>query len=201
MSDETKSDAIASAAPAPVPAPVPAAEEPAKRIFGPGNGYPRFRIKLDDVLRDEDRAEYEALILRKSTLATLLAWLHERRYDVGRNTVARHRQLFMQDYREVERASRTAHRFARLARSSGATINDSTVGGLHRVLMEFFTREQATEALDPKNLDLLASAVNGILNANAKVASVRKELASAAGAREPVDGKTIVDRVREIVGV
>ena len=168
------------------------------RKFGPGNGYPPFRRKLDDLLRDEHRPEYESMILRGVTLNELRAWLRARAYDVGRSTVVRHRQEFMRESREIERSSRTALRFARLARGSGAQFSDAAIGGLQQTLVEFFTRQQQTCTVNAKDLDLLAKAVDSFIGTNKKVTDVRKELANA----DPeVDGQTIVDRVRDIIGV
>jgi hypothetical protein len=171
------------------------------RKFGPGHGYPPFRLKLDDLLRDEHRPEYESMILRGATLNDLRAWLRARAYDVGRSTVVRHRQEFMRESREIERSSRTALRFARLARGSGAKFSDAAIGGLQQTLVEFFTRQQQNCTVNAKDLDLLAKAVDHFIGTNKKVVDVRKELASAANREPGVDGKVVVNRVREMLGM
>src|SRR5688572_28753552 len=81
----------------------------AKPTFGGGlNCYPPYRSKIDDMLREEHRADYERLIAGKTSVSRRHAWLRERGYKVGRCTVDRHRMNFAHQVRLVRQGAETA---------------------------------------------------------------------------------------------
>lgn len=179
----------------------PALPVRAKRRFaGRINSYPPYRSKVEDSLRDEDREEYETLVIRKTPVKKLWAWLEARGYDLGRESVRRHREKLLRDFAEVRRGADVATRYARIARTAGLTLPEATIGGFHQMLMQFFTREQTSAALTAKDMASLATAVDAFIETHQKVAQVRRELEKAGGSGSP-DQAAVVDRVREILGV
>ena len=171
-----------------------------KRVFAAGvNAYPPYRSKLDDLLKDEHRPDYERLLLQKTPVNRLWAWLKDRGYNVGRATVDRHAIKYWQGLSHVRQGAETAEEFARIARAAGLTLSESAVGGFHQMLMQFFTRAQVSEGLTAKDMQSAAAAVKGFVDVHQKVDEVRRELDRAKG--PDADPGAVVDRVREILGL
>jgi hypothetical protein len=171
-----------------------------KRLFGTGGfGYPPNRSRVDDLLRDEDRPGYEDLLTRGTSVPRLMAWLGERGYDFGRSAVANHRMKWMRDFDYVRKGSEIGVHFAKFARAAGLSLSEAAVGGMHQMLMQFFTRRHKSGQLTGKDMDALASSCARFIESERKVADVRRELDTARGAN--VEPGAVVDRVREILGV
>ena len=188
-----------------VPCDAPASSGPTehvevKRVFAGGiNAYPPYRSKLDDMLKDEHRGDYERMLLQKTPVNRLWAWLKERGYDLGRSTVERHAIKFSQGLSHVRHGAETAAQFALIARAAGLTLSESAIGGFHQMLMQFFTRAQVAEGLTAKDMQSAAAAVAEFVDVREKVGEIRREVNQAAGPE--ADPGAVVDRVREILGL
>ena len=76
--------------------------------------------KLDSLLSDEDRPEYEALLRRPAVeVDEALAWLEGRGYEISRSAVHRHKRSFEETLMEVRRSAEMAASFAAVAKESG----------------------------------------------------------------------------------
>lgn len=173
---------------------------PAKRVFAGGiNAYPAYRSKLDDMLRDEHREEYEQMLVRSASVRKLWMWLLDRGYDIGRVAVERHRAKFLKGVFEVRRGADVALQFARIARAAGVTLSDSLVGGFHQMLMEYFSRAQIVDKLSGKDVQSISAGLEQFSGLIEKIGHARQELDTAATSK-PADLGAVVDRVREILG-
>src|SRR5687768_203002 len=153
-----------------------------KRVFAGGiNAYPPYRSKVDDMLKGEHRGDYERLLLQKTAVNRLWAWLKERGYSIGRGSVDRHAIRFWQGLSHVRQGAETAAEFARIARAAGLTLSESAVGGFHQMLMQFFTRAQEAEGLTAKDMQAAAAAVADFVDVHQKVEEIRRELDHAKG--------------------
>jgi hypothetical protein len=181
--------------------PAVAAEVVDKPRFAGGiNRYPPYRSKVNDLLTDEHRPEYEGMIRRKSSITALHRWLKERGYKVGRGSVDRHRQKQEGYYAHVRFGSDVAEQFARVARETGLSLHEASIGGMHQMLMDFFVRQQNNNTLTAADVRSLATGVESFIDSCQKVERIRKEIQEARDAT-PEDHAAVVDRVREILGV
>src|SRR5688572_18864019 len=80
-----------------------------------------FHYKVDEVLRDEDRDAYLALLRDPRTRnEDAHRWLTDRGYALSLSAVARHRRRFLSSDSENQAALQRAEMFARLAGGPGA---------------------------------------------------------------------------------
>jgi hypothetical protein len=87
-------------------------------------------FKVDARLSEEDRKEYERLLLSPATTtAFLMKWLADRGYhDVSRGAVQRHRLHWQRDLLDIRKQAQAAHHFTLLAKgldTSGLLMADA----------------------------------------------------------------------------
>ena len=177
----------------------PLAAAAAKARFGPGNGSPPYRSKIDMMLREEDVEPYEALLRRRAALRYLHKWLLDRGYKVGLGAVERHRTIYRNRFEWIREGSQAAAHFAHITRDLGLSLPDASIGGMHMTLMKYFS-EAAT--LSAGDLRALSAGVQGFIDTYHKAERARRELSKGdAGGNTPEDHAALVDRVRDILGV
>ena len=92
--------------------------------FGEGRGRGRVgHFKVEDILRDEDRDAYNALLRQhKTTHKSAWRWLRERGYKIGLTAVRNHRCDFKQRLAAVNTAAEMSYACGELARQTGTPV-------------------------------------------------------------------------------
>jgi hypothetical protein len=106
---------------------------------GPGGkrgGYPKGKINA--ILSDQDRIEYEAMLSRPGvTHKQALQWLRNKGYRVGHVAVARHHREFMESLKQLRYAARFADALGQLSDKHGsAALSDVTLTRVQQLVME-----------------------------------------------------------------
>ena len=188
------------------PAPLPAPEGKTKR--GPA-AFKHFRV--DAVLSPTEREAYERLLADpNSTVASLQAWLGERGHRVCRTAVARHRRSFAADLTKLREAARMAQTFCAISRQAGGAgaIAEAAHARFEMLLMRKLFEMQDSPVLAPGDWQVLGKTVRSAVQTRQNVEEMRadldaktREAAAEAARQEPVDGVTVVNRVREMLGM
>ena len=134
-------------------------------------------FKLDERLSEEDRREYERLLLSPScTNTSLMRWLADRGYhDISRGAVQRHRLHWQRDVLDIRKQAQAAHHFTLLARgldTSGLLMADAAQLRLEQA---FF---QAMHAI-PESVTDAAAHFGGLAKVLLDVLKARRSLEQA----------------------
>jgi hypothetical protein len=182
--------------------PFPPRTEPV--VWGKG------RLKLDVILSDPDRTEYEALLAdRKTSVQAAWAWLKARGYRVGYNAVCNHRRQLGYDAEQLRRAARAAAAYATAADAAGGpeAFSAAALTKINQLAMDRLFDEKVgagAGGVTTAVLNELARTIDKALAARGRLEALRPKLAearrAAEGQAEP-DGVAIVNRVREMMGM
>ena len=181
--------------------PFPPRTEPV--VWGKG------RLKLDVILSEPDRTEYEALLADgKTSVQAAWAWLKGRGYRVGYNAVCNHRRLFCHEAEHLRRAARAAAAYATAADAAGGpeAFSAAALTKINHLAMDrLFNDSAAAEGgVTTAVLGELARTIDKAIAARSRLEALRPKLAEARRAAEgqaDPTGEEIVERVRQIIGV
>ena len=211
----------------PEPTPTPPPDPPpgrSRRGFKPGVGrYPVKPVRgrhawapgqlmVDTVLSPEDREAYFAFLRKPGTTeSAALRWLHERGYALGRSAVSRHRNQFLQRIEAVRQAAEMSYACGELARQTGVPVlTDGAMARFETLLSQALFDMEAGGKLEREQWDMLGKALTNAVNNRSRLEELRRTFddakraaaeAADRAAREGGDAKTVVDRVKEILGV
>ncbi len=164
--------------------------------------------KVDAILKDEDRAAYEALLRDAgATNDTLVAWLRARGYHVGERAVGAHRRAFQEMLQDLRRTARFADALGELARAHGATfLPDVALMRLQQLVMQRLMQagaEGVEERMETKELLELSKVVKEAIASLRQVEALRKAVIGAgrASTSDASGRAAVADRVREILGI
>lgn len=169
------------------------------------------RFKIDVLLSDADRPAYDALLSSPRTTGTSAwGWLKSRGYKVGLTAVLNHKRQFDRDNEQLRRAARAASAYASAADSLGGPeafsaaaltkINELAMAHLFPADGSPPARAATTAAV----LNELARTIDKTLAARGRLESLRPKLEEARRVQEGhavADGRAVVERVREILGM
>jgi hypothetical protein len=130
---------------------------------------------------------------------------------VGLTAVRRHAEQFRQRVEAVRQAAEMSYACAELARQTGTPVlADGAVGRFETLLSQALFAMEAGGALDKEQWDVMGKALTSAVTNRARVEEVRQAFeeakrraahAAEAAAKDGADGTTVVDRVKEILGV
>lgn len=172
--------------------------------------FKHFRV--DEVLTDEQRKEYERLLARPTTtVKDLLAKLREWGHPVCRSAVSRHRRSWSADVKRLREVSRMASTFCELARERGpGVIAEATHAKFETDLMASLFNMPGAEDRPLAYWQQMSRTLGGVVATRRSVEEMRTEYdqkikAAATEAGKAADsgasGKDVVARMREILGV
>jgi hypothetical protein len=193
----------------PSPRPSPADHLPKVIERTPGD-YGRGHLKVDNLLRDEDRDAYYALLRKPNTTVRVAwVWLRERGYKVGREAVKHHKRKFGQKLDAIRRSAEMSLVCADLVRQVGtARMSDAAVLRFETLLTEALFDLREGQDLDGDRWTTLGRALNHAVANRTKVEALRTAAAEADGATRSrradsrrTDGAALSDKVRRILGV
>jgi hypothetical protein len=180
-------------------------------------GVCKGHLKVDEILRDEDRPAYAELIRNPATrVKDALRWLRARGYRVGKHAVQHHRARFRGMLRDLRRAADFAGSLGKLAKAHGpTTLSDITVTRLQQVLMERLMaagkeKKQTFRDIPLDELKELTKLVDTAVSTRRLVEQMRRDFEETKRqiAREAVraakgggGGAAVADRVRELLGI
>ena len=190
------------------PAPAPAPDAPKRR-----RGAQQFKhFKVDAVLTDEQRADYERLLARPTTtVADLRAFLRACGHRVCRSAVSRHRRSWNADLKRLREVARMAASFCELSRTHGAgAVAEASHARFEMMLMESLFQLPGARQIPPAEWQQMSRTLQGVIatrrtveamraeyDAKAKAAAAAAERAAGQGA----SGPEVVARMKEILGV
>jgi hypothetical protein len=195
--------------------PDPTGQAPRRRVSPPRGVDPfgdkrgrgrRGHFKVEDLLRVEDRDAYYAFLrVPTTTHETAHQWLRDRGYDVGIDAVRSHRVEFRSRLEAVREAAEMSYVCAELARQTGKPVlADGAVTRFETLLAQALFKLNRGGDLNRGQWDMLGRALNSAVK-NRKVVEelhgVLKRQGAGSAAPEAGDGKTVVERVKEILGV
>jgi len=188
---------------------------PANRLPKPHKRTPgdfgRGHLKVDNMLRDEDRDAYYALLRRPETTGrSAWEWLTARAYKVTPGAVKRHKKKFDLNLRAIRRSAEMSLACAELVRQVGANkMSDAAVLRFETLLTETLFKYGRGETLEKQQWETLGRALTTAVMNRSRVESVR--LADEAARREAgqdgktrrkwVDGNALADKVRRRLGM
>lgn len=172
------------------------------RACGLGPGH----LKVEHLLKPEDRDAYYGLLRRPSTtLRSARQWLLDRGYDVGQHSVLRHLQQFRHRVDAVREAAEISLACGELARQTGTQVlADGAMARFEMLLSQALFDIEAGGKLDRSQWEMLGKALTHAVSNRAKLEELRRSLAETAPAPAPdatPDTDTVVDRVKQILGV
>jgi hypothetical protein len=175
---------------------------------------PQFRV--DEVLvgHDEDREAFEDFARDPGrTIDDCREWLQAKGYVVSRNAVWR----WLADYRtqlsiqKTSGASQMANAVMEAARQSGGLgIADAAVQQIGQLLFEAAAARSMDDQIDPKDLSTMALSLQRLMLAKGRLEDTRSEMerrqlqaveAGEAVAKQGGDARSVVDKVREVLGL
>ena len=188
----------------PAPPPVPGVV----RRRGPQQ-IKHFRV--DAILSDEERAEYERLLARPTTtIKDLQAFLRDRGHRVCRSAVTRHRRSWNSELRRLREVSRMAASFCQLTREHGAgVLAEASHARFEMMLMQSLFKQPGAEQMPADEWQAMSKTVQGVVATRRSVEEMRTEFeqkakqAVAEAERAAHAGATmddVVERVRQILG-
>jgi hypothetical protein len=184
----------------------------AKRGVGYGPGH----YKIETRLTPEHLQEYYALIRQhRTTYDSARRWLHERGYtDIGLTAIRRHMGRFRNRLDSVRQAAEMSMTCGELARQLGPSGNpvlaEGAVTRFETLLSQALFDLDAGGKLGREEWDMLGKALTNAVSNRTKLEELRRAFedakrhaaeAAEAAANEGADGMTVVDRVKEILGV
>jgi hypothetical protein len=193
-----------------------------KKVHQPGSGaFNASRLKVDVILREEDRAAYEELLKHPATTAAAAhAWLRQRGYDVGETAVRKHRRYFTGCLTSVRQSARFADALGKLSdKHGGGYLSEVTLTRVQQVVMQKLfevcgshkdEEEQDRRIIDTDELRKMADIVTGAAVTRQKVEAMRLEFARRVreaveaankSAKQGDSGTAVADRVREMLGL
>ncbi len=171
-------------------------------------------FKVTDLLRDEHREAYLALVLRPgTTIAQLHRWLTDRGYRLHTKSVARHRNhYFAQEKGALDAAERTRAVIDLLRQQGPATLTDAAAARAEQLMLEKLMQLDPADAgsLTPQDLAAFGKALEGFVAARQQIERMRADyeakakraaLEAARLADGLTDGQRVAARVAEILGV
>jgi hypothetical protein len=173
----------------------------------------RLMLKVDEVLKPEDREPYAAFCRAPGTTnRTAQQWLLARGYRVSYGAVHRHRRRTTRQIMEVRRSAELAVELGRIARAAGsAVIGDAALTRFEQVVMEQLCRTSLTKRLSPKDLSDLGRSVGTAVTARSRMEELRREFdkqkraalraAERAANKRGATPRDVALRMREILGV
>lgn len=175
-------------------------------------GPAQMFLKVDKVLKEEDRAPYATLLSNPCTNRdSAQAWLKERGYDVGCDAVARHHRRFRQNMIEVRRSAGVAQALGSVIREGGAgAIAEVALTRFEQLVMEQLLRADIEVDIPPRDLSELAKSVTAIVGNRGRVESQRQDFEDRArraaqevdrAAKSSGNSADLCNRVRQILGV
>jgi hypothetical protein len=173
---------------------------------------PRAFTKIDRLLSSEERKRYLKLVVDPwSTVASLREWLLAHGASVWPQAIRRHRDRYLVEYGEVERAAQQANIVVEIAREEGiAGLSEVALVKLEQVLMQQFTLAKKQETrLAAGELTEMSKSLATVMSTRETAEAIRRENeAQKRKATEEADrlakrgatGADIAARVKEILG-
>ena len=173
---------------------------------------PRRCLRIDRILGADQRKQYHALLVDPRTTAPMLrAWLLERGHRVGLQTIVLHRDRYLEEYGDVERAAHEAEMVVRIAREEGiAGLSEVALVRLEQVLMQQFTLAKKKEGpLEAGVLTEMSKSMATVMSTREIAEAIRRENEAQKRkasdeaerlAKRGVSGADIAARVKEILG-
>lgn len=174
---------------------------------------PLSRFKLDRLISEVDRPEYERLLADpRLTLRQARQWLTQHGYQASAPAIANHRRQFTQELLDIRQAARQAARFASAAGRAGGmeTLAAASLARISQVaLQHLFGRQQEKHdpnpALSPRELAELTRTLAAAIAAAHKLQLYKTKLDRVRRAARPRDAaddaRAAAMRVRQILGV
>ena len=170
-----------------------------------GRGCGPGHLKVEDVLKAEDRDDYYALLrLPSTTRRSAQKWLRERGYKIGATAVQNHMNQFRQRLDVVRQSAEMSYACGELARQTGTPVlSDGAVARFETLLSQALFDLEKGGKMSRQQWDMLGRALTSAVSNRTKLEELRHTVGGdrAKAADEPGDGTTVVDRVKEILGV
>jgi hypothetical protein len=188
------------------PAPPPGPHKQKRR----STQFKHFRV--DAVLNDADRAEYEKLLAHpNTTIKQLQAFLAAKGHHVCRSAVSRHRQDHHIEFKRLREVSRMAQSFCDLTRDNGpGVIAEANHARFEMLLMESLFNVPGAKEMPPEQWERMAKTIGNAVATRRSVEEMRADYdrrAREAAAlvenanKKGATGKDVVERMKEILGV
>jgi hypothetical protein len=184
------------------------------RLLSNGRSLRSDQLRVEKILRPEDREPYFALLLRPATrVQDALEWLRARGYaDVCYASVCRHRRRFLDKRREMRDSVEMSAEIARVAREQGsATLADGALATFEQVVMDQLRLLKSKEKLDPKALAALSHGVATAVVGRRRLETLRAEIdrrdrklaraADRAASRKNATPQDVAERMRQMLGL
>lgn len=176
------------------------------------DGRHAWGLKVDRLLRPEHRTEYEVLLRDPMTTRRVAEqWLAERGYVIGQSAVLRHMKQFRQRIDAVRDAAEMSLACAELARETGQVVlSDGALARFETLLAQALFKVESGGQLKREQWDMLGKALTSAVSNRTRLEELRrgfeesKRAAATAAedaAKQGADASTVVDRVKEILGV
>jgi hypothetical protein len=201
-------------------------EQPPKRLrrFRPQPGVDPFpgelkgrgcgpgHLKVEDVLTPEDRDAYYAFLrLPSTTQRSAGKWLRGHGYKVGQTAVRNHLVQFRRRLAVVKQSAEMSYACGELTRQTGSPVlSDGAVARFETLLSQALFDLEMGGKLKREEWDMLGRALTNAVSNRTKLEELRHTFeeakraaagAAESAAREGADGRTVVERVKEILGV
>ena len=178
--------------------------------------FGRNAFKIDKLLSEEVRQEYESLLRQPGTTqAVARQWLHERGYSIGVGAVARHQTRFGDLLRNARDAAHLARAFADVARAHGAaSANDAAAAFAEQQMMQslfqVLAASQEQDEFDAKRWQDIHKAIGAAIANRAHVETLRADVAAQLkaaadtaeeGEKAGLSGRAIAAKIRALLGV
>jgi hypothetical protein len=169
-------------------------------------GYGANRFKIESLLTPEHLRDYYALIRQpRTTYAEAHQWLHGHGYTtVGMTAVRSHMKRFRGRLDTVQESAEMSYACAELARQTGTQfLADGAVARFETLLSQALFDLKEGGKLGREQWDMLGRALTTAVGNRAKLEELRSTVGGdrPKSADEPTDGPTVVERVKEILGV
>lgn len=190
----------------------PPAPPPDKTVKQTRRPSPFKHFKVDEVLSDADRPEYERLLSHpKTTVKQLQAFLLCKGHHVCRSAVQRHRQNHHGEFKRLREVARIAESFCELARDHGpGVIAEASHARFEMMLMENLFKMPGASEMPVDEWQQMAKTLSSAVATRRSVEEMRAgyerrareaaELVEKANQND-VSGKDVVARMKEILGV
>jgi hypothetical protein len=190
--------------------PAPPPDPSAKPVHRRATQFKHFRV--DAVLTDEQRGEYEKLLAHpNTTVKQLQAWLGAHGPPVCRSAVTRHRQDFHSGLKRMREIAHMASSFCELTRTYGpGAVAEASHGRFEMMLMESLFDMPDAKQMPLADWQAMSKTVQGVVATRRSVEQMRSEFEAkakqaaaeaAAAAAKNVSSAEVAERVREILGV
>lgn len=170
-------------------------------------------FKIDDVLSDEHRQEFERFArLNRTTIDELGEWLTGHGYRISRGAVHNWKKDFDKTLDGVRQSAELAASFAQVAKENGAAgLADATWARFQQILMEkLFEIGADDESPTPGDLMKIGVAMKSAIGAKQQIEELRdsyeKKQRDALAAAEKIKqagggADAVINEVREILGI